>query len=156
MTQIIRNAVPLRRKVFMWYWHTLSFHPPVYAHLSHNRLYLHEMLDTIDIWTAVCVFEQWALRTDRALNENWKSGACARESTSISKIRPLIDNELCLPGKTGRMVTQSPTLQVLRPMFQIASSCFGSLSVHCGCHTETSYANAPYPMTEMHISKDKT
>ncbi len=27
------------------------------------------------------------------------------------------------------------------------------LSVHCGCHTETSYANAPYPMTEMQIFK---
>ncbi len=31
------------------------------------------------------VFEQWALRSDRALYENWRSGACAseRESTSI-------------------------------------------------------------------------
>ncbi len=34
----------------------------------------------------------------------------------------LIDNELWLPGKTGRLVTQSLTLRVLRPFFQIASS----------------------------------
>ncbi len=67
----------------------------------------------------------------------------------------LIDNELWLLGKTGRLVTQSLTLRVLRPLFQIASSRFGSLSVHC-CHTETRYANAPYPMTETHILKDKT
>ncbi len=78
---------------------------------------------------------------------DWRSGACTRESTSISAITPippsltkLIDNELWLPGKTRRLVTLS--LQVLRPLFQIASSHFSSLSVHCGCHSETSYANA--------------
>ncbi len=37
-------------------------------------------------------------------------------------ITKLIDNELWLPGKTGRLVTQSLTLRVLRPLFQIASS----------------------------------
>ncbi len=36
------------------------------------------------------------------------------------------------------------TLVVLRPLFQIASSRFGSLSVRCGCQTETRYANAPH------------
>ncbi len=116
------------------YWHTFSFHPHVYAHLSHNRLYLREILGlyTIDIWTAVCVFEQWALRTDHMLYENWRSGACARESTSISAIPPipaLINNELWLPGKTGHLVTQSLTLWVLRPLFQIASLRFGCVSV---------------------------
>ncbi len=56
----------------------------------------------------------------------------------------------------GRLVTLSLTLRMLRPLFQIASSRFGSLSVHCGGHTETRYANAPYdPMTGMHILKDK-
>ncbi len=68
----------------------------------------------------------------------------------------LIDNELWLPGKTGRLVTLSLTLRVLRPLFQITSSCFGSLSVRCGCHTDTKYANAPHLMTETHILKDKT
>ncbi len=61
-----------------------------------------------------------------------------------------------LPGETGRLVTQSLTLRVLRPLFQIASSCFGGLSVYNGCHTETRYANAPYSMTKTHILKDKT
>ncbi len=108
----------------------------------------------------VCIFEHWELI---ALFENWRSGACARESTSISAIPPilasltlsLIDNKLWLLGKMGRLVTQSLTLRVMRPLFQIASSCFGSLSVHCGCHTETRY-KAPYQMTETHILKDKT
>ncbi len=54
----------------MQYWHTFSFHPHVYVHLSHNRLYLYEILYTIDIWTAVCVFEHW--ETDRALSEKLK------------------------------------------------------------------------------------
>ncbi len=123
------------------YWHTFSLHiytlrlrPHVYAHLSHNRLYLREILGlyTIDIWTAVCVFEHWALRTDRMLYENWRSGACARESTSISTIPPippLFNNELWLPGKMGHLVTQSLTLWVLRPLFQIASLRFGCVSV---------------------------
>ncbi len=61
----------------------------------------------------------------------------AQKSTSISTIPPippsltlkLIDNESWFPGKTGHMVTQSLTLQVVRPLFQIASSRFGSLSV---------------------------
>ncbi len=51
-----------------------------------------------------------------------------------------------------RETTQSLTLRVLRPLFQTASSRFDS----CGCHTETRYAKAPYPMTETHILKDKT
>ncbi len=123
---------------------------PVYAHLSHNRLYLHEILYTIDMWTAVCVF-------DHTLYENWRSGACERERErererehfyQHDSVYPftnfkLIDNELWLPGKTGRLVTLSLTLQVLRTLFQITSSCFGSLSVHC-CHTETRYTNAPH------------
>ncbi len=62
----------------------------------------------------------------------------------------LINNEL------WRLVTLSLTVQVLRLLFQIASSCFVSLSIHCSCHTKTSFANAPYSMTEMHILKDKT
>jgi len=76
--------------------------------------------------------------------------------TIYKQYPPIIDNKLWLPGKTGCLVTQSLTLRVLRPLFQIASLRFGSLSVHCSCHTETSYANAPYPMTEHHILKDKT
>ncbi len=39
----------------------------------------------------------------------------------------LIDDELWLLWKMGRLVTQSLTLRVLRPLFQIASSCFGSM-----------------------------
>ncbi len=81
---------------------------------------------------------------------------CARESTSISAIPSLIDNELWLPGKPGCLVTQSLTLRVLRPLVQIDSSCFGSLSVHWGCYTGTRYADAPYPKQETHIFKDKT
>ncbi len=64
----------------------------------------------------------------------------AWESTCINAIPPvppLIDNELWQPGKTGHLVTQSLTFRVLRPLFQIASLRFGSLSVHCSCHTET-------------------
>ncbi len=32
---------------------------------------------------------RWELKTDHALYENWRSGACARESTSISAIPPI-------------------------------------------------------------------
>ncbi len=43
----------------------------------------------------------------------------ARLRLSITK---LIDNELWLTGKMGHLVTLSLTLQVLRPLFPIASS----------------------------------
>ncbi len=167
MTQIIRNAVHLRRKVILYACNTDThwvFTHLLYAHLSHNRLYLHEIL--YRHFGLLCVYlstENWS----RAVWELKKWSVCERErereSTSISAIPPitpsitkLIDNELWLPGKTRRLITQFLTLQVLRPLFQITSSCFGSLSVHCGCHTETRYANVPHPMTETHILKDKT
>ncbi len=61
---------------------------------------------------------------------------------------PAINQQrIVTPGKNGMPVTQSLSLQVLRPLFQIASLRFGSLSVHCGCYNETSSTNAPYPMT---------
>ncbi len=75
----------------------------------------------------------------------------ARESTSISVIPPiprLIDNELLLQAKK-RDVWSVPNPSGAEAIFQIASSCFGSLSVHCSCHTETRYANASYPKTEI-------
>ncbi len=55
------------------------------------------------------------MRTDRALYENWRSGACVHEREHLyqhdSAYRAfinfkLIDNELWLPGKTGCLVTQ--------------------------------------------------
>ncbi len=149
MTQIIRNAVHLRRKVILYACNTdtHSVFTPVYIHLSHNRLYLREILYTIDIWTAVCVFEHWELialcmRTEEVgvrEREHFYQRDSAYPAFTNFK---LIDKELWLPGKTGRLVTQSLTLRVLRLLFQIASSRFGSLSVRCGCHTETRYANA--------------
>ncbi len=47
---------------------TISFNPPVYIHLRHKLLYFtwDTLVYTIDIWTDVCVFEQWALRTSVA------------------------------------------------------------------------------------------
>ncbi len=119
------------------------------------------MLYTIDIWTAVCVFECWELIVRCMRLKKWsmreREHFYQRDSAypSFTNFK-LIDNELWLPGKTGRLVTQSLTLQMLKPLFQIVSSRFGSLSVRCGYHTETRYSNAPYPMTETHIFKDKT
>ncbi len=134
----------------------------LYAHLNHNRLYLREILWLLHdrLWTAVCVFERWELRTDRAQYETEK-GACMRESTSISAIPPippsitkLIDNELWLPGKTGRLVTQSLTLQVLRPFFQIASSRIAYPSTAAAILRLD--IQTPQRRTVTHILKDKT
>ncbi len=62
----------------------------------------------------------------------------------------LIHNELWLQGKMGRLVTQSLTFGVLRPLFQIASSRFGSLSVHCGGLTESLRLDTtPWPLIQM-------
>ncbi len=129
MTQIIRNAVHLRRKVILYACNTdtHSVFTPVYIHLSHNRLYLREILYTIDIWTAVCVFEHWELialcmRTEEVgvrEREHFYQRDSAYPAFTNFK---LIDKELWLPGKTGRLVTQSLTLRVLRLLFQIASS----------------------------------
>ncbi len=126
--------------------HWQFFRQPVYAHLlSHNGLYLRETLwlYMIDMWTAVCF---WSLSTENRSHAVWelkKWSVREREHLyqqdsayhAFTNFK-LIDNELWLPGKMGCLVTQSLTLGVLRSLFQIASSCFGSLSVHCGCHTE--------------------
>ena len=87
---LIWNAVLLRRKACMKYWHTFSFHPPVHVHLIHNLLYLHEILYTINIRTAVCVFERWELIA-RCIWElrKWSVRARDRENTSISVISPI-------------------------------------------------------------------
>jgi len=46
------------------------FHPPVYVHLTHNRLYLREILHTMDTLTTICAFDHsGAMRTDCALSE---------------------------------------------------------------------------------------
>ena len=141
---LIWNAVLLRRKACMKYWHTFSFHPPVHVHLIHNLLYLREILYTINIWTAVCVFERWEMIA-RCIWELRKWSVRAREREHFYQRDfaypaftnfKLIDNELWLPGKTGRLVTLSLPLRVLRPLFQIASSRFCSLSIHCGCYTD--------------------
>ncbi len=55
------------------------------------------------------------------------------------------------PGKNG---TPGYTVSKVLGAEAIVSGC-GSLSVHCGCYTETRYANAPYPMAERHILKDR-
>ncbi len=130
---------------------------PVWKH-NESVLLLHIITHTDRIRTAdgACVNQAWeriarCMRTEE-VERAW-------ESTSISAIPPilpLIDNELWLPGKTGHLVTQSLTLRVLRPLFQIASSRFGSLSIRWSWHTETRYANAPYPETETYILKYKT
>ncbi len=84
------------------------------------------MLDTVDIWTAVCVFEQWALRTDRAVWELKKWSVRDREHFYQSdSAYPNFTNFKLIDNND---VTQSPTLRVLRPLFQIASLCFGSLA----------------------------
>ncbi len=111
------------------------------------------LLYTIDIWSAVCVYlssEQWEL-----------IARCMRlKKRSVHEREHFYQHvnrqRIVTPGKNWKLVTQSLALRVLRPLFQIVSLRFGNLSVHCRCHTVTSYANAPYPMTEMHILKDKT
>ncbi len=98
----------------------------------------------------VCVFEHWELiarsmRTEEVERAREREHFYQRDSAYPAFINfKLFDNELWLPGKTGRLVTLSLTLRVLRPLFQIASLRFGNLSVRCGCHTETRYANAPH------------
>ncbi len=128
---IIRNDVPLRPKACFEYVSVLRVHPPVYAHLLiHNRLYLCEIIYTIDIWTAVCVFEHWELiarcmrteEVERAWEHFYQRDSAYPAFTNFK----LINSELWLPGKTGHLVTRSLTLRVLRPLFQIASSGFQS------------------------------
>ncbi len=57
--------------------------------------------------------------------------------------------QIATPGKNGTSGQPVPS-----PSGAEAIVCFGNLSVHCGCHTETRYENAPYPITETHILKD--
>ncbi len=114
----------------------------------------------IDIWTAVCVFEHWELtarsmRTEEVEREREHFYQCDSAYPAFTNFK-LIDNK-CDSREKRDVWSPSPlTLRVLRPLFQITSSRFASLSVHCGCHNETRYVNAPYPMTEPHILKDKT
>ncbi len=61
------------------------------------------MLDTIDIWTAVYVY----LRTDRALYETQEVEHAQERTPTLNESTT---NELWLPGRTGRLVTQSLTL----------------------------------------------
>ncbi len=71
------------------------------------------MLYTIDIWLLFVYLSA----------ENWSHAVWELKKWSVrERETKLIDNELWLPGKTGRLVTQSLTLRVLRPLFQIASS----------------------------------
>ncbi len=86
------------------------------------------------------------MRTEEVERARAREYLYQRDSAFSTNFK-LIDNELWLPGETGRLVTESLTLQVLRPLFQIASSCFGSLYIY----TETSYTNTSYIMTETHI-----
>ncbi len=66
-----------------------------------------------DIWTAVCVFERWELiarsmRTEEVerAREREREHFYQRDSAYPAFINfKLFDNELWLPGKTGRLVT---------------------------------------------------
>ncbi len=65
------------------------------------------------------------------------------------------------PGKNGMSGHHVPNPSGAEAIVSDASLRFGSLSVRCGCHTETRYANSPHlndcnPMTETHNLKDKT
>ncbi len=118
-------------------------------------------------WLVLLTLEgDWALRRDPISQSLWRY--VERDWLIGNPFRP-VSWHIILPVRfsyfglhqyciilPGRLFTQSLTILVLRPLFQIASSCFGCLSVHCGCYTETRYANVSYPMTETHILKYKT
>ncbi len=92
---LIRNAVHLRRMHVLTH---IQFNPPVYFHLSHNGLYLCEILYTIDIWTAVCVFEMYETEEVKRAQESALLSDSAYHTFTNFK---LIDNILWLPGKNG-------------------------------------------------------
>ncbi len=92
----------------------------------------------------------------------WKSWKHYRRVFSFCNFKQMGMQKIYLWYATHSLLfklTQLWRLPLLRnpetwkgPLFQIASSRFGSLSVHCGCHTETRY-KAPHPMTETHFER---
>ncbi len=137
MTQIIRNAVNLRWKVCIWYCIIFSFHPPVCSLKPYPTVFTWDTLHDIEIWTTVCEFENWELiaycrRTEEVERVRERALLSARFCLSCLHFRPRIGT----PGKNGTSghPVPNPKIQV-----QITSLSFGSLSVHCSCHTETRF-----------------
>ncbi len=101
--------------------------------------YLHKA-----IWCADASVGAWKVEKFSTSAASSASEATRRTHNSVQQCLTSLHSKSTRVVDADALCEWGVTLQVLRPLFQIASSCFGSLSVHCGCHTETRYANAPW------------